>query len=151
MAINRNVATATQNQAFNAILFLYKDVLHISIDAELQAVRAKKPKRLPTVLSQAEMKRFLERAHGTHGLMLKLLYGSGLRLMEVVRLRVHDVDFDNSMIMVRDTKGNKDRSTLLPAPLIDSLKDQLKVVKTIFETDLANGDANVYLPGALAR
>lgn len=151
LSMNRNVAASTQNQAMNAILFLYKSVLHMPINDKIEAVRAKKPKRLPTVLSRDEMNRLMKLVNGTHQLMAKLLYGSGLRLMEVVRLRVQDLDFDNKQLIVRDGKGNKDRATLLPEPIHASLKTHLKRVKNLHQEDLKNGYGRVYLPNALER
>jgi integron integrase len=151
LACNRNVASATQNQALNAILFLYKHVLDVSMEGKIEAVRSRKPKRLPTVLTPEEVRCLLEAMKGTHQLMAKLLYGSGLRLMEVVRLRIHDLDFGNGLIAVRDGKGNKDRATLLPAPLHEPLKQHLERVQQLFKQDRKAGQANVYLPHALAR
>ena len=151
LALNRNVAAATQSQALNAIVFLYRDVLLIPIEEELQPARGKKKKRLPAVLSRSEIKSLLAGIEGTHLLMAKLLYGSGLRLMEAVRLRVHDLDFANQQLLVRDGKGNKDRSTLLPMPLHEPLMMHLVRAKELHEQDLSNGYGEVYLPGALAK
>lgn len=151
LALNRNVAPATQNQALNAIVFLYRDVLLIPIEEELQPARGKKKKRLPTVLSRSEIKHLLAGMEGTHLLMAKLLYGSGLRLMEAVRLRVHDLDFANRQLLVRDGKGNKDRCTLLPLPLHEPLQAHLERRKGQHEQDLTDGYGEVYLPGALAK
>lgn len=119
LAMNRNVAQNTQNQAMNAIIFLYKYVLLMPVNDKIEAVRTRKPKRLPTVLSRNEIGRLIKLIKGTHQIMVKLLYGSGLRLMEAVRLRVQDLDFDNKQLIVRDGKGNKDRATLLPALFIN--------------------------------
>ncbi len=110
LAVDRKMSVSTQNQAMNAILFLYRDVLDMSMNEKIEAVRSRKPRRLPTVLSRAEVLRLLEAMTGTNELMAKLLYGSGLRLMEAVRLRVQDLDFDNHLLLIRDSKGNKDRS-----------------------------------------
>ncbi len=150
LATDRQVAAATQNQAMNAIVFLYKRVLDIPIDDRIEALRAKKPKRLPTVLSRAEVRNLMSNMQGTNHLMAMLLYGSGLRLMECVRLRVMDVDFDNHLIVVRDGKGNKDRSTLLPEILQKKLKQHLLKVKKIHQQDLEDGFGKVYLPNALS-
>ncbi|MEO2054016.1 MAG: integron integrase [Nitrospira sp.] len=151
LAVNRHVARSTQNQAMHAILFLYREVLQISMDDKLDPVRTTKPKRLPTVLSRDETARLIKALEGTHQLMAKLLYGSGMRLMEVLRLRVHDLDFDNKQILVRDGKGNKDRSTLLPEPLHGILKVHLERVKTLHKEDIKMGYGKVNLPDALAR
>lgn len=151
LAINRKVAVSTQNQAFNAILFLYKDVLLMPIGDKIESVRSKKPKKLPTVLGKKEVSRLINAMEGTHQLMAKLLYGSGLRLMEVIRLRVQALDFANKQLIVIDGKGNKDRSTLLPDPVHEPLKAHLKRVKILHEKDLQDGYGSVYLPEALAR
>lgn len=119
---------------------------------KIEAVRSRKTKRMPTVLSKEEVKRLLDNIeHDTLKLMAQLLYGSGMRLMEVIRLRVGDVDFDNHQIIVRDGKGNKDRATILSKQLHKPFKQHLEKVKEIFDEDLAEGNANVYLPGALAN
>ncbi len=150
LATDRQVAAATQNQAMNAIIFLYKRVLDMPIDDRIEALRAKKPKRLPTVLSRVEIRNLMSHMKGTNHLMAMLLYGSGLRLMECVRLRVMDIDFDNHLIVVRDGKGNKDRSTLLPEILLKKLKHHLVKVKKIHQQDLEEGYGEVYLPNALS-
>lgn len=151
LAINRNVATSTQNQALNAILFLYKHVLDMAVDDYIDATRSKKRKRLPTVLHVSEIRRLFECISGTNELMAKLLYGSGLRLMECVRLRVKDVDFENHQIIVRDGKGGKDRATVLPKSIQEDLRFHLKGVRKLFERDLAAGSADVYMPDVLAK
>ncbi|MFQ5587656.1 MAG: integron integrase, partial [Nitrospiria bacterium] len=151
LAIERHVAAATQRQAMNAVLFLYREVLHSPVDDEIAPVWAKKARRLPTVLSQHEVELLLRRIDGTHQLMAKLLYGSGLRLMEVVRLRVQDLDFSSRLIIVRDGKGNKDRATLLPVPLHTPLKNHLLRVRQLHDSDLKNGYGAVYLPNALMQ
>jgi len=151
LAMNRKVAVSTQNQAFNAILFLYRDVLLMPVADRIEAIRSRKPKRLPTVLGKEEVGRLLNSMEGTHQLMAKLLYGSGLRLMEVIRLRVQDLDFVNKQLMVRDGKGNKDRATLLPDPVQALLKNHLERVKALHDKDLQDGYGSVYLPEALAR
>ena len=152
LAINKRVSASTQNQAFNAIIFLYRHVLDMSVAGKIEAVRAGKRKRLPTVLSKDEIKRVLQTIpHATLKLMAQLLYGGGMRLMEVIRLRVGDIDFDNHQIMIRDSKGNKDRATLLPKQLRDPLRRHIEKVRALFEEDLKKEQANVYLPGALAN
>lgn len=151
LAVNRDVSAATQNQAFHAIMFLYKHVLDMPIDEKVEAARSRKARRIPTVLSRDEVRRLLGAMRGTHRLMAELMYGSGLRVMEVVRLRVGDVDFDNHKVIVRDGKGNKDRATVFSNKLRESLTVHLAGIKKVYEKDLAEGMANVYLPGALAR
>ncbi len=152
LAIEENVAGSTQNQALNAILFLYRDVLKTSLDeAKINAVRARKKTNLPVVLTKQEVKRVILAMTGTCQFMAKLLYGSGLRLMECIRLRVHDLDFDMNEMTVRDGKGSKDRITLLPEPLKPVLLEHLEHVKILHEADLTAGHGRVYLPYALAR
>jgi integron integrase len=151
LATDRKVASSTQNQAMNAIVFLYKQVLKIELGDFGHMERAKKPEKLPTVMSKREVGQVLAEISGTHRLMAKLLYGCGLRLMECVRLRVKDVDFDQNQVIVRDGKGMKDRSTLLPEQLKPLLSDQLERVKILHEKDLKNGCGEVYLPFALER
>jgi len=151
LAVERRVAASTQNQALSAILFLYREVLGIDLDLPLRAIRAKRPRRLPTVLTHEEALRVIAALSGAHQLMAKLLYGSGLRLMECVRLRVKDLDFDQHLIVVRDGKGAKDRITVLPESLIDPLQEHLQRVRLIHQQDLAAGYGEVYLPYALAR
>jgi len=151
LAVNKHVAASTQNQAFNALLFLYREVLKIQPDDSIDAVRAKRPKRLPTILTKEEVHRVLDAMSGAYLLMAKLLYGSGLRLMECLRLRVKDIDFEQNQIFVREGKGMKDRVTVLPDSLKAPLQQHLKQVKMIHEGDLANGYGCVYLPFALER
>ena len=151
LAVERRVAASTQNQALSAILFLYREVLGIDLDLPLRAVRAKRPKRLPTVLTHEEALRVIAGLSGVHQLMAKLLYGSGLRLMECVRLRVKDLDFDQHVITVRDGKGAKDRVTVLPDSLVQPLQEHLQRVRLIHQQDLRAGYGSVYLPYALDR
>jgi integron integrase len=151
LAINRNVAPSTQNQAMNAILFLYKHVLDMPLDDRIDVIRSKKRKRLPTVLSQSEVRLLLGCMNGTNELMAKLLYGAGLRLMECVRLRVKDVDFENHQVIVRDGKGEKDRATVLPRRVRKDLRFHLEGVRKLFDQDVSEGRADVYLPHALAK
>ncbi len=151
LAIDRKVSASTQNQAFNALLFLYRHVLEKEIGDNINAVRAKKPKRLPTVMAKDETVKVINALSGVHQLMAKLLYGSGLRLMECARLRVKDMDIDRLQILVREAKGNKDRVTMLPESVVPSLKDHLLHVKQLFENDLKKGYGRVYLPHALER
>jgi integron integrase len=146
-----NVSASTQNQAFNALLFLYRNVLQIELATPIQALRAKRAQHLPTVLSKTEVNQVLSGMQGLHQLMARLLYGSGLRLMECLRLRVKDIDFEGSQVVVRQGKGENDRLTMLPASLVEPLKAQIAFVKQQHEHDLANGYGSVELPYALAR
>ena len=151
LAVNRNVAVSTQNQALNAILFLYKYVLDMPLNDDIDAIRSKKQKKLPTVLSPPEVSQLFHHISGTNELMAKLLYGAGLRLMECIRLRVKDLDFENHQIIVRDGKGGKDRATVLPKTLKEDLRFHLKGVQKFFEQEEAEGHADVYMPHALAK
>jgi integron integrase len=151
LARDLNVAAATQNQALSALLFLYKEVLRHEIGWLEKVERAKKPPKLPVVLSRAEVKQIFARLHGVPKLMAGLLYGSGLRLMECVRLRVKDIDFALAQISVRDAKGGKDRITMLPLNLSKPLRRYLSRVKAQHEQDLEDGFGSVHLPFAFAR
>jgi integron integrase len=146
-----NVSASTQNQALSALLFLYKQVLKQEIGWLNEVERAKKPARLPVVLNRDEVHKIFAHLHGISRLMAGLLYGSGLRLMECVRLRVKDIDFAYARITVRDTKGGRDRVTMLPVNLAVPLQKHLQKVKTQHEQDLADGFGEVWLPDALAR
>jgi integron integrase len=150
LAVQANVAAATQNQAFNALVFLYKRVLDRPLE-NVEAARSRKEPRIPEVLTREEVKRVLAFVEGTAGLIVKLLYGSGLRITEAVRLRVLDVDFGFKQVTVRDGKGEKDRVTPFPANLEALLKNHLERVQLIHEQDLAAGYGAVYLPYALER
>jgi len=151
LAKNDNVSSSTQNQALNALLFLYRNVLQMDLAIPIHALRAKPSEHLPTVLSKEETARVLSGMHGLHQLMAKLLYGCGLRLMECMRLRVKDIDFEQSQIIIREGKGEKDRATMLPSSLVQPLKDQIDFVRAIHERDVAQGYGSVELPFALAR
>jgi integron integrase len=151
LAGERDVAAATQNQALSAVLFLYKDVLAQPLPWLDELERAKRPARLPTVLTQNEVGRLLAAMRGTKWLMASLLYGAGLRLTECLKLRVKDVDFEYRQIVVRDGKGAKDRVTMLPQSAIEPLKKQLACAKALHEADVASGHGEVDLPDALAR
>jgi integron integrase len=150
LAINGRVAAATQNQAFNALLFLYREVLHEPFE-NVQAVRAKRPIRVPTVLTPEEVGRVITAMSGPPQLVVKLLYGSGLRLLEALRLRVQDLDFEMKQLTVRDGKGAKDRFTVLAEGVIPPLREHLAGVQLTHQEDLAAGYGAVYLPGALDR
>jgi integron integrase len=151
LAVDLNVSSSTQNQAFNALLFLYREVLKIKLDESINAIRAKKPARIPTVLSREETMSVIAAVPPDHQLMVKLIYGSGLRLMECPRLRVKDIDFGNNHVLVRETKGMKDRVTVLPDNLKPLLRRHLERVKLIHESDVAEGYGRAYLPDALER
>lgn len=151
LAVERNVAASTQNQAKSALLFLYREVLHIELPWLDEVIAAKVSRRLPVVLTQTETRRLLDAMSGTMGLVASLLYGTGMRLLEGLRLRVKDVEFERREIIVREGKGNKDRVTVLPENLILPLKAHLAKVKALHERDLEAGFGEVYLPDALAR
>ncbi|MGH7884231.1 MAG: integron integrase [Thermodesulfobacteriota bacterium] len=151
LAINKKVASSTQNQALSALIFLYKEVLNSDEQIKINGFRAKRRKRLPVVLSTEEIKEIFENTFGIHKLMLQLLYGSGLRLMECIRLRVKDIDFSNKQIRVYDSKSYNDRITLLPDNLTEQLKNQIITVNNIHKQDLGNGFGYVKLPNALSR
>lgn len=151
LAVEGSVAASTQNQALSALLFLYREVLGINLPWLDDIVRAKRPQRLPVVLTRLEVSGVLDRMQGLHGLMARLLYGTGMRLMECVRLRVKDVDFERAEILVRDGKGAKDRVTMLPQSLIQPLQDHLRWRRKLFEDDKSQGKAAVYMPDALDR
>ena len=151
LAVNHHVAASTQNQALSAILFLYQHVLRQEIGWINDVVRAKKPKKLPVVFTQEEVRMVFNSLSGSTWLMATLLYGSGLRLMECIRLRVKDVDFAYNHMVVRDGKGDKDRITMLPLNVKAPLERHLQDVKKLHDQDLAEGFGRVYLPYALER
>ena len=151
LATVRKLAPSTQGQALSAILFLYREVLGIELPWMDDIRRAKRPQRLPVVLTREEVQALLGQLDGVPWLMASLLYGSGLRLMECVRLRVKDIDFARGELMVRQGKGAKDRRTMLPARLRDPLQQQLREASRVHERDLAAGFGAVWLPNALAR
>ncbi|MEF8940665.1 MAG: integron integrase [Salinivenus sp.] len=152
LAVERNVAASTQNQALNALTFLYEQVLDLPLGDIGTIERADRPKRLPTVLSRDEVRRlFRAFSPGDNRLVAHLLYGSGLRLSEALRLRVKDLDFDQRRVVVRDGKGGKDRSTVLPGRLHEPLRRHLRGVKRQFDEDRAHDVDGVYLPNALTE
>lgn len=151
LAVERNVAPSTQNQALNALVFLYRHVIDRPLGDITNAARAKKPQKLPVVLTQDETKRLFRHLDGNQWLPVCLLYGSGLRLMECLRLRVKDLDFDHRAIVVRCGKGGKDRVVTLPDVLVVPLQRHLESVRNLHEKDLRDGFGAVYLPYALAR
>ncbi len=151
LATEKNVAASTQNLALAAVLFLYREVLGVELPWLEKVTRAKRPQRLPTVLTRREVQALLLHVEGEAGLMVRLLYGTGMRLMEGVRLRVKDVDLESRAVTVREGKGNKDRVTVLPQSLVEPLREQLARRRAIFGADVAAGRAEVYLPDALAK
>jgi integron integrase len=151
LAERGGVAASTQNQALAALLFLYRDVLEMPLEGLDGFVRARAPKRLPVVLTRDEVQRVLARLSGAQWLLGMLLYGSGLRLLEALRLRVHDLDFDRSLIVVRDGKGRRDRGALLPERVRAPLRTHLAAVRELHLRDLRSGNGSVWLPDALAR
>lgn len=151
LAVERRVSASTQNQAKSALLFLYKEVLAIDLPWLDNVERAKAPKRLPVVLTPAEIQKILAQLDGTNLLITSLLYGTGMRILEALRLRVKDVDFSRKEILIRDSKGFKDRVTMLPIALIEPLNAHLKRVKALHEQDLQAGFGAVYLPYALSK
>jgi integron integrase len=151
LAVEGNVSASTQNQALSALLFLYREVLEMKVPWLDKVVRAKQPQRLPVVLTKQEVRAVLDRMSGIYGLMAAILYGTGMRLMECVRLRVKDVDFERGEILIRDGKGAKDRVTMLPASVVEGLQAHLKTRRALFDEDRRAGMASVYLPDALAK
>jgi len=151
LAVEQNVAASTQNVAYSALMFLYRDVLHLELPAIQQVERAQRPARLPEVFTREEARAVLAQLEGVSGLMARLLYGSGLRLMECVRLRVKDLDFERRQLMVREGKGEKDRVTMLPQSLTQPLQVQLERAREVHHADLAAGFGAVHLPYALER
>jgi len=150
LAVEKKVAPTTQNQALNSIIYLYKHILKIDL-GEINTLRPRSKKHLPVVLTPQEAKRIITLLEGQYELMAKLLYGSGLRVSEVLRLRVKDVDFDQSQILVRDSKGNKDRVTMLPQALQEPLREHLIKIKILHDGDRRNNIEGVELPYALSR
>jgi len=151
LALKKRVAASTQNQAFNAIIFLFRYVLKKELRELNKAVRAKRGQRLPVVFTVDEVKELFKHVRDENLLILKIIYGSGLRLMELARMRVKDLDFGAPLIIVRNAKGDKDRSTILPESVASQLKLHLEKVRDVHEKDLAAGRGAVYMPNALAR
>lgn len=150
LAVERQVSASTQNQAKAALLFLYKQVLGVALPWLDEVVQVKERQRPPVVLSPGEVRTLLDQLDGTMGLAAALLYGAGLRLLEGLRLRVKDLDFDRLEVTVRSGKGDKDRVTMLPERLVAPMRAHLVKVKTLHEKDLAEGFGEVFLPDALA-
>jgi integron integrase len=152
LAVEGRVAASTQNLALSSLLFLYKDVLDVELPWLQDVTRAKKPQRVPTVLTRSETEALLKALKpGVPALVARLLYGTGMRLMEGVRVRVKDIDFDAHQMLVRDGKGGKDRVTVLPGNLVGPLRAQLAARRAVYEVDLARGAAQVWMPDALDR
>ena len=151
LAVKGKVAAGTQNQALSALLFLYRIVLGMDLPWMESMVRAKRSQRVPTVLSIGEIRRLLAAMDGRNWLMASLLYGTGMRLMECLRLRVKDVDFGRMEITVRDGKGSKDRHTMLPRSLFEPMRREVERARVLHESDVADGFGRVWLPHALAR
>ena len=151
LAVDKHVAAPTQNQALSALLFLYRHILGADITFPLDAVRARRPRRIPTVLSRDEIQRLFAGLSDTHLLLARLLYGSGLRIMECLRLRVKDIDFDLLQITIRDGKWLKDRVTILPESLVPALSDHIRRVQQFHQSDLKLGLGAVALPDAFAE
>jgi len=150
LAVEGRVSASTQNQALNALLFLYRNVLNQEL-GKLDAVRAKRSKYLPAVLTRDEVRAILQNMSGVPSLVIKVLYGSGLRLNEGLSLRIKDLDFAQRQVVVRDTKGNEDRVTMLPDSLVEPLQVHLQMVKKLHQLDVEQGYGSVYLPFALER
>ncbi|MDO9558773.1 MAG: integron integrase, partial [Syntrophales bacterium] len=151
LAVRQSVSSSTQNQAFNALLFLFREVIKIDLQDLGKTVRAKRGPKLPVVLTQEEVRKLLDQLTGRDLLIVQLLYGTGMRLMEVARLRVQDIDFGLNSIVVRAGKGDKDRITVMPEAVKETLKEHLGRVMKIHEKDLEKGYGKVYLPEALDR
>jgi len=151
LAENKNVAPATQNLAMNALVFLYKRVLKLPMEGDINAVRAHRKVHVPVVMTREEVAAVISLMNGTPQLVAKLLYGSGLRIMEAVRLRIQDLDFGMKQIIVRSGKGDKDRITTFAISLVPLLQNHLSKVRTLHQQDLGRGHGEVYLPHALLR
>lgn len=151
LAVQKQVAASTQNTAFSALLFLFREVLHQEVSDLAGIPRARRPTHRPVVFTRAEVQRVLTHLNGTPLLVVSLLYGGGLRLMEAMRLRVKDLDFDLGQIVVRDGKGEKERLTILPQTVAPELKQHLTQVRLLHAADCAAGHGEVWLPYALAR
>ncbi len=151
LAVEEAVAASTQNQALAALLFLYRAVLGVDLGSLPEVSRAKRPRRLPVVLSRDETRAVLKRLDGVEGLVARLLYGAGLRILEALRLRIQDLDFERHEILVREGKGARDRRTMLPGSVALELRPHLERVERLHQQDLEAGMGSVALPGALAR
>jgi len=150
LALKERISSSSQNQAFNALLFLFRNTLKIDLEGMDKTVRAKRGLKIPVVLSVKEVQEIFKQIKGEKLLMLKILYGTGMRLMELARLRVQDIDFDFNTVVVRGGKGDKDRTTMLPQAVRDELKTHLEAIKILHQNDIKAGYGEVYLPGSLA-
>lgn len=151
LTMEKKVSGSTQRQALNALVFLYRDVLHSPLEGEISPIRSKLKKNVPTVLTQAEVNKLLDNLEGLYALMAKILYGSGLRLMECIRLRIQDVDLGQGLLFVRGGKGAKDRTTVLPENLQKEIERQMEEVVALHHRDLEEGYGEVYVSEALLR
>ena len=151
LAVARNVSAATQNQAKSALLFLYREVLGTELPWMSEVVSAKQSRRLPVVLTEREVRELLMQLNGTNGLIASLLYGTGMRLLEGLRLRIKDVEFTRREVVIRSGKGNKDRVTVLPENLIAPLQQHIAKARALHQKDLADGLGEAWLPDALAQ
>ena len=151
LAKEKNVAASTQNQAFNAILFLFRHVLHKKLENMENTLRAKRNRKIPSVLTREEVSKIFKYINGVNLLIVRILYGSGLRLMECMTLRVKDIDLSRNIITVRSGKGDKDRTAMIPKKISQDLQNHIKNVKNIFEEDKAKGNNRVKLPDALSK
>jgi integron integrase len=151
LAVDGQVSASTQNQALSALIFLYRHVLHQELDGRIDAIRAKRPQYLPTVLTPEEVKAILTQMTGVHRLIVQILYGSGLRQTECLELRIKDLDFGQQQIIVRSGKGGKDRVTPMPQSLIAPLQEHLQIVQRLHAQDRSRGHGQVPLPHAFAK
>jgi len=151
LALEKHVAGSTQNQAFNALLFLYREIFGIDIGDMSKVVRSKKPERLPVIFTRGELKSFFKGFEGTYKLMMQLIYGCGLRGIECLRLRINDIDFEHSRVIIRAAKGDKDRVSILLPELAESLKEHIGRVSELHEQDVKLGYGEVYLPYSLEK
>ena len=151
LAVENNISASTQNQSLNALVFLYREVLNQPLNDDMQLTWAKKPKKLPVVLSRDEALQLIDNLEGLYKLMAQIMYGAGLRIMECLRLRIKDIDFKLNQIVVRSGKGDKDRVTVLPRKTIEPLKIQIEKIRMQHLQDLQDGYGTVYLPYALAK
>jgi len=151
LAVERRVSASTQNQALNAIVFLYRHLLDKNIEGEISAVRARQKRRLPVVLTLKEVKSLFDQTKGVYRLMAMLIYGCGLRLLEALSLRIKDIDLEQNLIIIRAGKGDKDRRTVLPETLKDDLIHHIEKTKTLYDQDRSKDLNGVHLPDALER
>jgi len=151
LAVNRNIAASTQNVALNAIVFMYRKFMKMDISEDIDAIRAKRSKNIPTVLTKEEVIEILPKIYGKYKLMAQLLYGTGMRLKECLRLRVKDIDFNSNYIVIHDAKGKKDRITVLPESLKERIKNHLEKIKENHKEELKKGYGRVFMPNQLDK